>query len=178
MRARSSALAQRLRGISGVFASSMRAGRLMPHTFCKAAPEGRLGVRQLAAAFAFSLAILAHPKAQASLRTPRASHPIKKYAALGGTPALRQVASQRSESLVIVFPTIAGLDSFQAKNQLMPSLDGRWTTERHVHRPSSITGCFASPPRSPFHRCSTRSSSHRGICEIRLQSCGCCLFQS
>jgi hypothetical protein len=60
----------------------------MPHTFCEAAPEGRLGVRQLAAAFAFSLAILTHPKAQASLRTPRASPPLKKYAALGGTPAL------------------------------------------------------------------------------------------
>jgi hypothetical protein len=61
--------------------------RLMPHTFCEAAPERRLGVRQLAAAFAFSLAILTHPKAQASLRTPRASRPIKKYAALGETPA-------------------------------------------------------------------------------------------
>jgi hypothetical protein len=60
----------------------------MPHAFCEAAPEGRLGVRQLAAAFAFSLAIFTHPKAQASLRTPRASPPIKKYAALGGTPAL------------------------------------------------------------------------------------------
>ena len=59
----------------------------MPHTFCEAAPEGRLGVRQLAAAFAFSLAILTHPKAQASLRTPRASPPLKKYAALCKAPA-------------------------------------------------------------------------------------------
>jgi hypothetical protein len=61
----------------------------MPHSFCEAAPEGRLGVRQLAAAFAFSLAILTHPKAQASLRTPRASPPLKKYAALGETAAFR-----------------------------------------------------------------------------------------
>jgi hypothetical protein len=68
--------------------SSLPAGRLMPHTFCEAAPEGRLGVRQLAAAFAFSLAILTHPKAQASLRPPRASPPIKNHAALGETPAL------------------------------------------------------------------------------------------
>jgi hypothetical protein len=36
--------------------SPLPARRLMPHTFCEAAPEGRLGVRQLAAAFAFSLA--------------------------------------------------------------------------------------------------------------------------
>jgi hypothetical protein len=57
----------------------------MPHTFCEAAPEGRLGVRQLAAAFGFSLAILTHPKAQASLRTSRASPPLKKYAALCAT---------------------------------------------------------------------------------------------
>jgi hypothetical protein len=67
--------------------SSLTVGRLMPHVFCEAAPEGRLGVRQLAAAFAFSLAILTHPKAQASLRPPRASPPIKKYAALGVPPA-------------------------------------------------------------------------------------------
>jgi hypothetical protein len=66
---------------------TLPAGRLMPHTFCEAAPEGRLGVRQLAAAFAFSLAILTHPKAQASLRTPRASPPLKKYAALGVPPS-------------------------------------------------------------------------------------------
>jgi hypothetical protein len=67
----------------------------MPHTFCKAAPEGRLGVRQLAAAFRlqfFAIQIGNH-KGASKLAHSKGFAFDKNYAALGETPAFRAPAA-------------------------------------------------------------------------------------
>jgi hypothetical protein len=60
----------------------------MPHTFLKNAPEGRHGVRQLAAAFACLPDISCIFKGASKLAHSKSFVFDKKYAALGETPAL------------------------------------------------------------------------------------------
>jgi hypothetical protein len=58
---------------------------------CQCAPEGRLGVRQLAAAFSLIPVCTRTAKAATSCRTPRASPPQYNYAVLGKTQVLSGV---------------------------------------------------------------------------------------
>jgi hypothetical protein len=57
----------------------------------KSAPDGRLGVRQLAAAFALIPIFIGSVKAAASCRTPRASPPLQKVCGISrdaGVPGI------------------------------------------------------------------------------------------